>query len=584
MITALGNHLWQSTLFCGLVALLMRTLQGNRAAVRHGLWLAASLKFLVPFSLLVAIAGHVEWRNPPAAVRPPLLVVDQISRPFVTHAPASLPVSTPAAPDRLRGVLFAVWLCGFASQCLAWWRRWRQIRAAVRWALPLPLRLPIRAISTRSRLEPGVFGIFRPVLVLPEGIGEYLTTDQLESIVAHELCHVRRHDNLAAAFHMVVEAIFWFHPAVWWIGERMAEERERACDEEVLRAGRDPEDYADGILKVCKLYLRPPLVCMSGVAGPNLKKRIEAIMTDRVVSNLDFGKKVLLAGAGLAALSIPLFIGALSAPPVRAQSQPGQHLAFEVASVKANNSADRNWERWEYLPDGGLTAENTVLYGYIATAYNLPFQSVRLSGGPAWIRSERYDIQAKAQKGTIPPGLSPVSRKARTNLMLQSLLADRFHLKIRRETREVPVYALLVARNGLKLKKAATEEKDCSTEGNTDGVACHELNGGQGRGLHGQAVTMTDIVDFVSNWTDRPFVDKTDLPGLYAIDTVGWVPLRNRPAPPPGTDPTAEDIAYADPITPTLFTVFDRVGLKIEQQKASIEMFVIESVERPTGN
>ena len=68
----------------------------------------------------------------------------------------------------------------------------------------------------------------------------------MKAILVHERCHIRCHDNLVAAIHMLVEAIFWFHPLVWWIGARLVEERERACDEEVLRRGADPEAYAAG--------------------------------------------------------------------------------------------------------------------------------------------------------------------------------------------------------------------------------------------------------------------------------------------------------------------------------------------------
>jgi uncharacterized protein (TIGR03435 family) len=253
-----------------------------------------------------------------------------------------------------------------------------------------------------------------------------------------------------------------------------------------------------------------------------------------------------------------------------------------VASVKANKTgADWRHSHFEYLPGGGLSAENINLYSYISEAYNLPVQSPRLSGGPQWIHSENYDIQATAEKGSIPPGLSRETRLEKTRLMLQTLLAERFHLVMRRETKEVPVYVLVVGKDGPKMRKAAIDEQDCPDGGEN---ACHELNGGQGRGLHAKAVNMADVVDFVSNWTDRPFLDRTGLKGLYAIESAGWVPLRHRPAPAPGTDPTAEDIAYADPATPTLFMIFERLGLKIEQQKAPVEMFTIDHVERPTEN
>jgi bla regulator protein blaR1 len=157
-------------------------------------------------------------------------------------------------------------------------------RRRARSGSPLDLNANVPVLSSPAMLEPGVFGIFRPVLLLPEGITDRLAPAHLDAILAHELCHVRRRDNLAAALHMAVEAIFWFHPLVWWVGARLVEERERACDEEVLRLGSQPEVYAESILKTCQFYLESPLVCMSGIAGSDLKKRITRIMTGRGAS------------------------------------------------------------------------------------------------------------------------------------------------------------------------------------------------------------------------------------------------------------------------------------------------------------
>jgi hypothetical protein len=170
----------------------------------------------------------------------------------------------------------------FLVVTFSWWRRWWGIRAAMRAGSPLDLAVDVPVLSSPAMLEPGVFGIFRPVLLLPEGITDRLAPAHLEAILAHELCHVRRRDNLAAAIHMAVEAIFWFHPLVWWLGARLVEERERACDEEVLRLGGQPEVYAESILKTCQFYLESPLVCMSGISGSDLKKRIVRIMTHAI--------------------------------------------------------------------------------------------------------------------------------------------------------------------------------------------------------------------------------------------------------------------------------------------------------------
>ena len=196
MISDVVNHLWQSTAFAAAAALLTIALRKNRAGVRYWIWMAASLKFLFPFALLVGIGGRVtvHVRSVPAiASTPILLAIEQAGQPFVLPAPnASNPLPT---------IILMGWACGFLAVIACWTRQWRRVRVS-------PL------------LEPGVFGIFRPVLRLPDGIAQRLSPAQFQAIVAHELCHIRRRDNLFAAIHMLVEAIFWFHPLVWWIGAR----------------------------------------------------------------------------------------------------------------------------------------------------------------------------------------------------------------------------------------------------------------------------------------------------------------------------------------------------------------------------
>src|SRR5438270_6462366 len=105
----------------------------------------------------------------------------------------------------------------------------------------------------------------------------------MDAILAHELCHVRRRDNLLACIHMIVETIFWFHPLVWWIGARLIEERERACDEAVIAAGGEPRDYARAIYNVCRYYVESPLTCISGVGGADVMKRMRAILNGAAV-------------------------------------------------------------------------------------------------------------------------------------------------------------------------------------------------------------------------------------------------------------------------------------------------------------
>jgi bla regulator protein blaR1 len=184
----------------------------------------------------------------------------------------------------------------------------------------------IRVLSSSACLEPGIFGIVHPVLLWPEGISEHLEDAHVEAIVAHEVRHVRRRDNLAAAIHMLVEAAFWFHPLVWWLGSRMVDERERACDEEVLEWGSEQQVYAESILDACEFCAGFPSACTSGLTGADLNKRISHIMTRRAARKLDFSKKLLLGAAGFATVAIPLIFGLLNATPGRADSSSDKRM------------------------------------------------------------------------------------------------------------------------------------------------------------------------------------------------------------------------------------------------------------------
>jgi hypothetical protein len=221
-------------------------------------------------------------------------------------------------------MLAALWACGMLVVAVTRVRGWLRIRTAVRQSVRTTIALPDPHVDVRTApgvLEPGVVGIWYPVLLLPAGIEHQLTSAQLQSVLAHEQCHVRRRDNLTAFVHIAVETMFWFHPLVWWIGARLVAERERACDEAVLVLGVQPRDYAEGIVNVCKHYVESPIACVAGVTGSNLKQRIEDIMLNRIGRPLSLTRKMMLTAAAVCALATPVVVGAL-APRVRAQSAP----------------------------------------------------------------------------------------------------------------------------------------------------------------------------------------------------------------------------------------------------------------------
>jgi uncharacterized protein (TIGR03435 family) len=249
---------------------------------------------------------------------------------------------------------------------------------------------------------------------------------------------------------------------------------------------------------------------------------------------------------------------------------------FDVASVKGNTSYVRSQDR--YSP-AGYAAANVSLKFLIYAAYGLPDPwgpSHYLAGGPQWLDSDRYDIEARVEDGSIPRDLPAKDRNEKIRLMLRELLADRFHLKIHRETRQVPIYALVVAKNGPKLRKAALEEKECL--GIPIGyVACQErFLGGMRRGIRALAVDMSDLAQYLSGYTDRPIVDQTGIQGLFEIKTGAWS----------SDQPVAGGDAAAEPGSlPTLFTMLQEdLGLKLEAGKGPVEIVVIDRAEKPTDN
>jgi beta-lactamase regulating signal transducer with metallopeptidase domain len=315
------DHLWQSTLFAAFAGLLTLALRRNSARLRHHLWFAASVKFLVPFAALMTLGRLL----PEAPVAPPsLFVVRQITMPFSAQ-PALAAPPQPAMDwaQILPLLLLALWSIGFIAITVRWLLRWSRLQRVVRQAVDCPILAPVPVKSAPSLLEPGLVGIFRPVILLPEGIDTRLSQTEMDAVLAHEICHLRRRDNLTAALHMLVEALFWFHPLVWWLGARLNAEREQACDESVLAAGQSPQIYAESILKVCQFYLHSPLDCAAGISGADLKTRMETIMQNKIALPLNAAKTFLLAGAAAAAIAAPLALGLVTAPPVFAQAGDG---------------------------------------------------------------------------------------------------------------------------------------------------------------------------------------------------------------------------------------------------------------------
>jgi len=513
----LADHLWQSSAFAGAVWLLTLALRKNGARLRHWLWLTASCKFLVPLSVLIALGGHIEWRTAPLKTPAGLpAAIQQVARPF-TSSQVSAPLPPPASPvqSRFPAVLAALWAIGFTAIGLSWWIRWLRILTTVRSGSPVPLAIPIPAKSSPDLLEPSVFGVFRPVLLLPQGILERLTPGELQALVAHELCHVRYRDNLAASIQMFIENVFWFHPLVWWIGKRMVDERERACDEEVLARGNNPESYVEAILKVCRLCLESPLPCASGIGGSGLRRRIADILRPPVLYRLHPTKKFALAAFAFAAVAGPLAIGIIQAPSVRAQERTPAPVSFDVASIK---------------PFQGFPSNPAV---------QRSGGRIRWTAAVKWMVMYAYRVQAFQVSGAVPANFyaidaetSPDATDDQVRLMFQSLLAGRFKFQAHRETRQMSGYALVPAKGGIKVEAAAPDDPPAPwpkwfpkvSEGKSKAFEGQILAGPEGVGITAitaRRVTMAQFVDILEDQIlHTSVVDRTGLTGKYYFGCV----------------------------------------------------------------
>ena len=625
----LANHLWQSTLFALAAGLLTLALRKNHARARYWLWFAASVKFLIPFSLLVSAGSHLAWPRPATVAQSGVyLVLEEASQPFtprtsITALPDPAVVASPIPVSRshlLLPVLSFAWLCGFVAVLCLWIVRWRRLARVCRAATPLREGREIEALRRLHRLagrrrpvgirlsqaavEPGVFGVARPILLWPADMSERLENAHLEAIIAHELCHVRREDNLAALLHMAVEAIFWFHPLVWWLGARLVDERERACDEAVLESGQKPQVYAESVLKACEFCVGSPLACVAGMTGSDLKDRIIRIMTERVAVKLDLQKKLLLGAAALLAIGVPLVFGlahgqdgTASSAGSTTGSTSGPAPKFEVASIKPDKTETPGRMLFRIMDpsnDGRFYATGPTLKMLIRIAYDV--QDSQIVGGPSWMNSEHFDIQAKADDAVNAQlkKLSPDDGVALKHRMLQALLLDRFKLSIRHETRNLPVYALVVEKNGPKFQQS--KEDDSATPppgppgpgGRGGRTLMLRANGGE-QEMTFHDSPLTSFAEFVAQQLGRTVVDRTGLKGNYDFE-LKWTPDESQrhmfggPGPGPGAGPVTAT-GSMDSNGPTIFTAIrEQLGLKLESQTGPVDVLVIDSADKPSAD
>ncbi len=345
------NHLWQATAFAVVAIILVALLKRTSARTRYAVLLVALAKFAVPAAFLATIVDDaglwpepLQWQTQRisetqgigGAAYVPLTTIARVASP-IEIASASAPATVPSATHSETWCLLTIiWISGTLLILSRWARRhWRFVRSlgdtkpcrdtrAVE-ALDqvrgtIPLRRSVRLILSRKVEQPWVWGVWRPVVALPEAMLGKLSDPELEAVLAHELQHIKRWDNLAGYLQAMLCAALWFHPLVWWLDRRLLAEREEACDQAVVEAGRNRDAYAAGLLKVCRFSVEASPAGVSHAAASSLKHRMERIMSMTQVRDRRSVRWPLIAGLVLAALALSFVVGVAPVSNVRAET------------------------------------------------------------------------------------------------------------------------------------------------------------------------------------------------------------------------------------------------------------------------
>ena len=289
-------------------------------------------------------------------------------------------------------------------------------------------------------------------------------------------------------------------------------------------------------------------------------------------------KRFLLTVLAVGGIAIPLF----------PQQSAGTKPSFEVATVKPSGSSDNRISIMGE-PGGRFKVTNATLKMVMAVAYRV--RDFQISGGPAWTGTDRWNIEGKAEEGSIPQIRTPLDPTVPNPLMLmvQSLLEDRFQLKLHRETKELPVYELFTAKGGSKMKLSADQSPIGPSERASPPPAPKEggpmprgtMGMGPGR-VEANGVPIANFIQVLSQQLGRPVIDKTGLKGFYDIK-LQWTPDLGGPfIKPGGTEPAPPP---PDTSGPSIFTAIqEQLGLRLESAKGPVEVLVIDSVQKPTEN
>jgi len=589
----LVHFLWQGLAIAVLYAGARRGLARRSSPQARYLLACAALAAMLAVPLVTWGLMRPSNATPDAAYRIRSLAAASSTPPGASTATTStLPASISTMVSGVQPAQFLVWvvMVWLAGAVVFWARlaggwvvaaRMRSVlvrRAPPEWqeilrelGARIGVSRPVRLLVSALVQVPTVVGWLRPVVLAPVGALSGLPAEHLEALLLHELAHIRRHDYLVNILQSVAEALLFYHPAVWWVSGHIRAERELCCDDVAVSVSGDALTYARALaqLESCRPTHLSAAVAANGGS-----------LADRIARLLGHSRPATLSGLGPGVLAVAIL---LVAAAFGLFGQSDAHPAFQTVSIHRNTS---DWsERFQQSMGLGVNSSLLLMIQFAyaphdnpMNGHSLPLLASQVVGGPAWINSEGYDIQAKPAPGTDPKQVWP---------MWQTLLADRFKLRLHRETRELPIYDLTVAKSGPKLpaaKKAGCVSFPLGTAphyvpGKVDcGYVSGPFGGGQGLRIDGKKIHVADLIRELAFVLDRPVLDKTGFTGEFDLD-LSFTPdetLQGMPAGYGGpTDPKRPNILAA---------LEEQLGLKLTPAKGPVEVLVIDHAERPATN
>ncbi len=478
---------------------------------------------------------------------------------------------------------------------------------------------------------PVTWGIVRPIILVPVGFEE-LPAESRDAVIRHELAHIQAHDFLMRGLAEIARALIWFQPLVWIVWRQLREEQELACDNCVLAAGGKPSAYAKLLLDWDARRGMDSLIAVGIAHQSCLKRRLYALLDTDLRRDKIAGSGVagalflaLVAALPLAAVSFTRAVPVQPAPaqalqstspsllrppaqlaqaqtvqtPVRAPApQPAAQSAarprFDVVSIKPCKPGVTNGvpvvggdSSPGRLSIGCGILADTDNVGLIQRAYNryasgqlTSAKVIPIEGGPDWIHSERFEIDAKADG---QPSILMMEGP-----MMQTILEDRFKLKIHRETRQGPVYELALGKGSPKLKPL----QDGSCIPVVIGRPLPLLPDGQQRcrnmvsprgSVDFEGGTLSMFAGSLGMVLDRPVIDKTGITSYFEIHLVFSPDDSAAPRPVTAEPGASAAVRVAD--APSIFqAIQEQLGLRLLPAKGPVDVLVIDHIERPSEN